>query len=77
MALSNSATVLVTGGTNGIGRATVDRLLAEGYEVVNVNFPVPRVCFRVKATCRRNWPTMRNCARHWPRPSPAAPSRAW
>lgn len=34
-------TVLVTGGSRGIGRATVDRLLEDGYEVVTLDIAEP------------------------------------
>ena len=39
--MSRRDTVVVTGGSNGIGRATVDRLLEDGYDVVNVDLAAP------------------------------------
>ncbi len=39
--MSRAETVVVTGGSNGIGRATVERLLDDGYDVVNVDLVAP------------------------------------
>ena len=35
-------TALVTGGSRGIGRAVVERLLGEGYEVLNFSRSAPK-----------------------------------
>jgi len=39
-------TVLVTGGSAGIGRAIIERLISDGYEVVNFDLNAPTTCLK-------------------------------
>ena len=70
-----NGTVLVTGGSRGIGRAIVARLIEDGYEAVNFSRARPSPCCRARPSARWIWPTRGRRARpraNWPRRARAA-----